>query len=172
MTRELSPTPWSRLTPVRQYCFEFLWFWLCGWTPKPLNFWRLLVLRLFGCKIEGKPFVHSRARFTHPWKVALHDQACLGDGAHAYALGPITIGERSTIAQEVYLCAGSHDFKDPGLPLVCKPIIIQEDVFVGARAMILPGVTLGKDAIIGAGSVVTKTIGAYTTAAGNPAKPL
>ena len=89
-----------------------------------------------------------------------------------YALGPITLEEGSTIAQEAYLCAGTHDLKNPGLPLVCKPIVVGANVFIGARAFILPGVSIGSKAIIGAMSVVTKDVPEATTVAGNPAKPL
>jgi len=165
-----APTPWSAWTPAVQWFFEVVWFVLCRWTPKPFNFWRLLILRIFGCQLRGSPFVHARARLTHPWKITLHDRACLGDRAVVYALGPITIAARTTIAQEAYLCAGTHDLKDPALPLICAPIVIGERVFIGARAFILPGVTIADDAIVGAAAVVTRNVDAGSTVAGNPAR--
>ncbi len=150
--------------------WEFCWFVFCAWTPKPLNPWRLFWLRVFDAKIEGEPFVHQRARIAIPWNLTLRDRACLGDRANAYSLGEIEIGARATVAQEAYLSAGSHDFNDPNLPLVTGKITIGEDAFVGARAFVLPGVTIGRRAVIGACSVVTADVPDNVIAAGNPCR--
>ena len=152
--------------------WEYAWALLCVWTPKPLNPWRLLVLRLFGGRVYGRPFVHQRARIQIPWNLTLHDRACLGDRANAYSLGPVEIGARATVAQEVYLCGGTHDFSDPRLPLQTAPIRVGEDAFIGARALILPGVTIGARAIVGAASVVPRDVPEDTIVAGNPARVL
>ncbi len=152
--------------------WEYAWALLCAWTPKPLNHWRLLVLRAFGGRVQGTPFVHQRASIQIPWNLTIHDRACLGDGANAYSLGPIEIGARATIAQEAYLCTGTHDFTHPAMPLQTAPIVIGADAFVGARAFILPGVGIGAGAIIGAGSLVTRDIPAGMIAAGNPCRVL
>jgi len=148
------------------------WAVFCGWTPKPLNRWRLFWLKLFGAKIHGLPFVHQRARIQIPWKLTLHDRACLGDRANAYTLGEIEIGARTVIAQEAYLCTGTHDLSDPKLPLQVAQITIGEDVFIGARAFIMPGIRVGDRAVVGACSLVTKDVAADTVVAGNPATPL
>ena len=115
------------------------------------------------------PFVHQRARIQIPWHLTLGDRACLGDRANAYSLGPIEIEEGATIAQEAYLCTGTHDFNDPTIPLQTGRIHIKRNAFIGARAMILPDITIGENAIVGAQSVVTKNVAPYVTVAGNPA---
>ena len=145
----------------------FVWLAACRWTPKPLNRWRLFWLRLFGARIEGTPFVHQGARVQIPWNLHLRHRACLGDGAMAYSLGLVEIGEGATVAQEAYLCAGTHDFKDPNLPLVTAPITIGPRAFIGARAFILPGVTVGEGAVVGACSVVTRDVPPGVVVAGN-----
>ena len=165
-------SPWTREEQVRLLLWEYAWLLLCAWTPKPLNAWRLTVLRFFGGHVHGTPFVHQRARIQIPWNLTLHDRACLGDRAHAYSLGPIELGARATIAQEVYLCAGTHDFAQAAMPLQTAPIFIGEDVFVGARAFVLPGVSIGPGSIIGAAAVVTRDIPAGVVAAGNPCRVL
>jgi putative colanic acid biosynthesis acetyltransferase WcaF len=165
-------SPWSTENRVLRILWEFCWFVFCIWTPKPLNPWRLFWLRVFGAKIDGTPFVHQRARVAVPWNLTLHDRACLGDRAHAYSLGEIEIGARATVAQEAYLSTGTHDFKQPEMPLVTAKITIGEDVFVGARAFVLPGVTIGPRSIIGACSVVTRDVPENVIAAGNPCKVL
>src|SRR5437868_12062438 len=127
------------LSLLRKFCWTLFYVW----TPKPLNGWRLFWLRVFDARIDGTPFVHQRARIAIPWNLTLHDRACLGDRANAYSLGEIEIGPRATIAQEAYLSAGTHDFNLPEMPLVAGRITIGADAFVGARAFVLPGVTIG-----------------------------
>lgn len=163
-------SPWTTGQRIRMMAWNTCWSLFCAWTPKPLNAWRLLWLRLFGAKLTGKPFVHQRARIQIPWNLEMHDKAALGDRANAYTLGRIVIGRGSTVAQEAYLCTGTHDFASPALNLITIPIVIGEDVFIGARAFILPGVSIGDRAIVGACSVVTKNVAAGTIVKGNPAK--
>jgi len=72
----------------------------------------------------------------------------------------------------VYLSGGTHDFSQSGMPLVTAKITIGEDAFVGARAFVLPGVSIGARSVVGACSVVTKDIPEGMIAAGNPCKVL
>jgi putative colanic acid biosynthesis acetyltransferase WcaF len=163
-------SPWTWREKLAMAAWGVCWTVACAWTPKPLNAWRLLWLRLFGARIEGTPFVHQRARIKIPWNITLRDRACLGDRANAYSLGPIEIGEAATVAQDAYLCAGTHDFDDPILPLCTAPIVIEARAFVCARAFILPGVRVGRNSIVGAGSVVTRDVPPDVVCAGNPAR--
>jgi len=163
-------SPWSLRARLGLLLWSAAWTLLCAWTPKPFNLWRLFVLRCFGTKIDGLPFVHARARIHIPWNLRLAHRACLGDRSNAYSLGKITLGEGCTIAQEAYLCTGTHDFASSALPLQTAPITIGKDAFIGARALILPGVQIGERAIVGAGAVVTKDVPASAIVAGNPTK--
>ena len=165
-------SPWTGRARMLIFLWEACWTLFCAWTPKPFNTWRIFWLRIFGATIEGRPFVHQRARIQIPWNLTLHDRACLGDRANAYSLGPIEIGRRATVAQEAYLCSGTHDFTRKSLPLKTAKIAIGEDAFIGARAFVMPGVTIGVKAIVGACSVVTKDVEDAVVVAGNPAKPI
>ena len=165
-------SPWSVGARVRMAVWVVAWKLLCAWTPKFCNGWRLLWLRAFGARIEGRPFVHSSAQVRLPWHLTLRDRACLGERSNAYSLAPIEIGEGSTIAQEAYLCTGTHDFDDPNLPLQTAPITIGRGVFLGARVFVLPGVTIGDRVIVGACSVVTHDLPANTICAGHPCRVL
>ncbi len=78
----------------------------------------------------------------------------------------------ATVAQEAYLCTGTHDFNDSSFQLITKKITIEDSAFVGVRAMILPGITIGKNAIVGAQSVVTKDVQTGQIVAGNPAREI
>jgi putative colanic acid biosynthesis acetyltransferase WcaF len=165
-------SPWSSGQKIRMLGWSVVWTIFCGWTPKPLNRWRLFWFTTFGGKISGNPFIHPRARIEIPWNLTLEDRACLGDRTHAYSLGPIHIGARATVAQEAYLCAGTHDFNSAALPLVVEPIEVGEDAFIGARAFVLPGVRIGARAVVGAAAVVTRDVPEDAVVAGNPARIL
>lgn len=130
------------------------------------------MLRCFGCQVSGTPFVHQSVKIENPRNLKLEDGACIGANAVLYSLDRISIGENSIVAQESYLCAGTHEFESGNFDLITKPIFVDENVFVGARAFILPGITLGKGAIIGACSVVTKDVKSGERVAGNPARNL
>ncbi len=167
LDRNKSPRPKKQLLLL--LLWEYTWSLFCAWTPRPLNGWRIWWLRLFGCKILGDVYVHPRARIAVPWNLTMHNGSSLGDGACAYSLGPIELMERSTVAQECYLCTGTHKFQDPRLPLQTAKITVEAEAFLGARAFILPGITIGEGAIVGACAVVTADVPAWTIVGGNPA---
>ncbi len=87
----------------------------------------------------------------------------------AMARGGITIEDGVQIAANVQLLSNNHDPYDLSV-LTCKPVLIKHDAWIGAGATILPGVCIGKHAIVGAASVVTKDVPDYAVAVGNPAK--
>ena len=102
----------------------------------------------------------------------MQHRACLGECANAYSLGKIEIQEGATVAQEAYLCTGTHDFQDPSLQLITKPVTIGKNSFIGVRATILPGVSIGDQAIVGAMSLISKDVTDHQIVAGNPAKKI
>ena len=130
------------------------------------------MLKIFRANLSGMPFIHSTAKVQIPWNLTMRHRACLGECVNAYSLGKIEILEGATVAQEAYLCTGTHNFKDPSLQLITKPITIGKNSFIGARAMILPGVSIGDHAIVGAMSVVSKDLPDHKIVAGNPAKKI
>ena len=105
----------------------------------------------------------------------------IGDGCtinpfcYFYGYGGIQIGNNVRIASGTKFIAFNHNFEDINKPISLQGnkyygIIIENDVWIGARVTILPGVTIGKGSIIGAGAVVTKSIPPYSVAGGVPAK--
>ncbi len=150
--------------------WEAAWFWLCRWTPKPFNAWRIGVLKLFGAQIFGEPFVHQRARILIPWNVELHNRACIGDRANLYSLDRIIIGDRTIVAQEAYLCTGTHGSWSEGFVLKTERVEIGKDVFVGARAFVLPGCHVGDESVVGACAVVVRDVPRGARVAGAPAR--
>ncbi len=155
---------------IRQQLWILTYWLLFRPSPKPLAGWRRALLRLFGAQMSPTAFVASGARINRPWNLRMDSGASLASGAEAYALGSIHLGPRCTIAQEAFLCTGTHDLEDPKAPLVVGHIEVGPDVFVGARAIILPGVHLSEGCVVGAGSVVPRDVSPWTVVVGNPAR--
>jgi acetyltransferase-like isoleucine patch superfamily enzyme len=86
--------------------------------------------------------------------------------------GGLRIGNNVSISPEVYLLSLTHDFQDPEFPSVPKEVVIEDYVWIGARAMLLPGVKLSQGCVVGAGAVVTKDVPPYTIVAGVPANKI
>ncbi|WP_210335010.1 colanic acid biosynthesis acetyltransferase WcaF [Mesorhizobium mediterraneum] len=139
-------------------------------SPRPLWAWRRMLLRLFGATIEDKVHVYPSVKITIPWNIHLKRGAAIGDNAILYALGRIQVGEGAVISQFAHLCAGTHSYRDPRMPLEKRPIVIGPGAWVCADAFIGPGVTVGAGAIAGARAVVMKDVGENSIVAGNPAK--
>jgi putative colanic acid biosynthesis acetyltransferase WcaF len=96
----------------------------------------------------------------------------MGEETFIYNLGPVTLGEKVTVSHRAQLCAGTHDYTQPDLPLIKPPIIIENQAWVCADAFVGPGVTVGEGAIVGARAVAMKNVAPWTIVAGNPAKPI
>ncbi|WP_287395047.1 colanic acid biosynthesis acetyltransferase WcaF [Mesorhizobium sp.] len=143
-----------------------------AWSPRPLWGWRCLLLRLFGARIGHGVHIYPSVRITIPWNLTVGDQTAIGDRAILYALGPITLAERVTVSQGAHLCAGTHDHRDPTMPLLKPPIVVDRDSWICADAFVGPGVRVGSRAIIGARCVVMKDVEPGSIMIGNPAKLL
>lgn len=165
-------SPWPLRVRLLRGVWTIVYALLFRTTPKPLNAWRLMLLRLFGAKVSGRPFVSQSARVYMPWHLELRDRAAMAPESEAYTLGRVVLGARCTVAQQSYLCTGSHALEDARLPLTTAPIEVGDDVFIGMRALILPGVRLGEGCVVAAGAVVVKDVEPWTVVGGNPAKPI
>jgi len=105
--------------------------------------------------------------------VSIGDGSIIGIGC--VIIGPVTIGANVMLAQHIVVSGLNHRYEDVSLPpskqdVDRKMITIEDNVWIGANAVITAGVTIGKHAIVGAGSVVTKDVPAYSVVVGNPAR--
>ena len=139
-------------------------------SPRPCFGIRRGILRGFGAKVGENVNIYPSALIYYPWNLEIGDDSSIGEWALVYNLGRITIGERTTISQRVHLCAGTHDYQNPAMPLVKPPIKIGDQVWVCADAFIGPSVSIGARAIVAAASVVVKDVSTGTIVGGNPAK--
>lgn len=124
-----------------------------------------------GCKYR---FLNSS--FPGSDKISLGDDVHLGPGCMLDGAGGISIGTGTIFAPEVWIYSRTHNFDRDlkALPfdnvMLTAPVHIGEYVWIGARVIVLPGVSIGEGAVVGAGSVVSRDIPACAIAVGNPAR--
>nr|WP_281414114.1 hypothetical protein [Rhodoblastus sphagnicola] len=87
-------------------------------------------------------------------------------------MAPITIGARAIISQCAFLCAGTHDIRDPSFPLIARPITIGDDVWIAAEAFVGPGVAVGCGCVLSARACAFSDTQSWTVYRGNPATPI
>lgn len=128
------------------------------------------------------PFMlHYTSRINDPKGIEIEDSEesntvyqCFAssNGCYLNAFNGIKIAKNVMFASGVKLISANHDFTDRKKHIKTNPIIIEENVWLGANVVVLPGVKIGKNSIVGAGSVVTKDIELNVIVVGNPAKKL
>lgn len=130
----------------------------------------------FGCRIEAFP-ISDFSKIC----IDIGDNVQINDYVHIGAVGSVTIGNNVLMASKIYISDHNHGSYDlnksdhPGIdpikrsPIV-KPVVIEDNVWIGEASCILPGVRIGKGSVIGASAVVTKNVPPYSIAVGNPAK--
>lgn len=145
---------------------------LFRFSPKPLHGWRAFLLRCFGARVGHGVHVYPGVKIWAPWNLELADECGVASGANLYCLGKITIGRRAVISQGAHLVAGTHDYNEPGFPLITKPIYIGNHAWVAADAFIHPGITIGDGCVVGARAVVTQNMPEWMVCAGHPCIPV
>lgn len=135
----------------------------------PIHLVRNLFLRhILGIKIGKFSFVHMGSRFQGTISIGNHSVI----GRNCVLLGDITIKNNVSITAETYIFTSSHIVNSAYFECFYTKVVIEDYAWIGARAMILPGVRIGKGAILGAMSIATKNIPDYSIFAGNPAKEI
>jgi len=135
----------------------------------PISRLKTWVLRAFGAKVGQGAYIKPGVRVKFPWYLTIGDHCWIGEDVWIDNLAHVTIGSHVCISQAAYLCTGNHDWKSPNMKLFRRPIELRDGCWVGARATLCPGTTLGVGAIVSVGSVASGEIPAYQIWAGNPA---
>jgi putative colanic acid biosynthesis acetyltransferase WcaF len=141
-------------------------------SPRPAFGFRCWLLRLFGATIGRQVHIYGSAVIYMPWNLVVGDWSAIGEMAYIYNLGPVRLGNQVTVSHRAHLCAGTHDYRLPDMPLLKPPIVVEDQAWVCADAFVGPGVTVGQGAIVGAAAVVMRDIEPWTIVAGNPARVL
>jgi acetyltransferase-like isoleucine patch superfamily enzyme len=118
-------------------------------------------------------YIHIRGR-AQPGKrgIVIGRDTVINQGCCLDGRGGLRIGDQVDISPGAWLLTDSHDLHDPAFPEALAPVTVGDYVWIGSRALILPGVALGEGAVVAAGAVVTRDVPPYTVVGGVPARPI
>lgn len=140
----------------------------------PSHHLRRAFLRMAGMKIGRGSSIHIGPRFYDVSNISIGKDSIVGEYAVLDGRAPLKIGDHVDIASEVMVYNSQHDMSAQNFAgvedIVLAPVVIEDYVFIGPRAIILPGVTIGRGAVVGAGAVVTKDVDPFAIVGGVPAK--
>lgn len=136
----------------------------------PSHHIRRFFYRLGGMSIGTGSTIHMWAKFYDATNISVGKDTIVGEGAVLDGRDKIHIGDHVDIASEVMVYNAEHDIHSSDFHAISAPVVIEDYVFIGPRAIILPGVTIGKGAVVGAGAVVTKNVEPFSIVGGVPAK--
>jgi len=127
------------------------------------------VLRVFGAKVGTGVVIKPNVSIKYPWFLSIGDNCWIGEDVWIDNLAQVTIGNNVCLSQGAYLLTGSHDYKKEAFDLVLGEIILEDGVWIGAKAIVCPGVTCKSHSVLAVGSVATKSLEEYGVYQGNPA---
>ena len=125
-----------------------------------------------GASILMGPYIQMTGIRTSGRRVSIGNGTVINQKCLIYTSGGLVIGNNVSISAEVALITGTHDINDPDFPSDYRPIVIDDYAWIGTRAMILQGVTIGQGAVVMAGAVVTKDVEPFAVVGGVPAKQI
>jgi putative colanic acid biosynthesis acetyltransferase WcaF len=168
INRNRQASKWTRKELAVRLAWAAIWP-LFRFSPRLMWGWRRWLLRLFGAQVGMNVHIYPSVNVFIPWNLSIGDWSSLGFETMIYNLGKVSIGKRVTISQRAHLCAGTHDHRDPLMPLIKSCITVEDDVWICADAFVGPDVTVQKSAVVGARAVVMRNVTSGSIVAGNPA---
>ncbi|MEO7002970.1 MAG: oligosaccharide flippase family protein [Ktedonobacterales bacterium] len=149
------------VTYIPSYTLRYVWYHrILGWNiERQTTILMGQYIQMTGIRTSGR-------------RVSIGAGTVINQGCLIYTSGGLLIGAHVSISPGVSLVTGTHDINDPTFPSDYQPIIIDDYAWIGTRAVILRGVTIGQGAVVMAGAVVTHDVAPYTVVGGVPAKPI
>ncbi len=135
----------------------------------PVSGIKVFLLRIFGTKVGQNVILKPSINIKYPWKLTIGNNVWIGEGVWIDNLANITIQDNVCISQGAMLLTGNHNYTQTTFDLMIKPIILEDGVWIGAKALVCPGVTCGSHAVLSVKSVATKDLEAFNIYQGNPA---
>lgn len=130
---------------------------------------KIILLKIFGASIGKNVFIKPFVNIKYPWLLQIGNNVWIGEDVNIDNLAKVIIENNVCISQGVLLLCGSHDQNSSSFGLIVKPILLENGVWVCAKAIVCGGVICHTHSIISAGSIVTKNCEPYTIYKGNPA---
>lgn len=163
----------SWFEPGRGFGARFLWYCINALFFNsylmPVSFVKVALLRFFGAKVGKGVVIKPCVNIKYPWRLSVGDNSWIGENVWIDNLCDVLIGNNVCISQGAYILTGNHNYKSSSFDLIIKPVLLQDGVWIGAKAVVCPGVTCYSYSILTVGSVATSDLPEYSISSGNPA---
>lgn len=140
-----------------------------SYLPIPSIF-KVLVLKLFGSKVGKGLVIKPKVNIKYPWNISIGNNVWIGECVWIDSLANISIGHNVCISQGAYLLCGNHNYSKSTFDLIINNIEIHDGAWIGAKAIVCPGVVMKEHSVLSVGSTATKELESFTIYQGNPAK--
>lgn len=134
----------------------------------PLYGFKVWLLQVFGAGIGTGVIIKPGVSIKYPWFLHIGDHCWLGEKVWIDNHTTVRLGNHVCLSQGALLLCGNHDYSSPSFDLIIKPVVLEDGVWIGAQAIVCPGVTCASHAVLTAGSVATQSLDAYGIYQGNP----
>ncbi|MEA3451961.1 MAG: WcaF family extracellular polysaccharide biosynthesis acetyltransferase [Bacteroidota bacterium] len=174
MKTDLSKFNNSWYNPGKNIIIRFFWYFtnaIFFISPLfPFSSIKKLILKIYGAKIGKGVVIKPSVNIKYPWNLKIGDYSWIGEKVWIDNLDDVIIGNNVSISQGSLLISGNHNFKKTTFDLIVGKIIIEDGVWIGAKAIVSGGVTCHSHSVLTIASVASKNLEAYGIYKGNPAK--
>ncbi len=136
----------------------------------PASSLKVALLRLFGAKVGQGVTIKPSVNIKYPWLLTIGNHVWIGEGVWIDNLAQVSIGNHVCLSQGAMLLTGNHNYKKATFDLIIGKIVLEEGAWIGAKAVVCPGVTCRSHSVLAVGSVAVKDLDPYTIYQGNPAQ--
>lgn len=119
----------------------------------PFNRLKIILLKLFGAKIGKNVVIKPNVSIKYPWFLEIGDHSWIGENVWIDNLTAVKIGSNCCLSQGCMLITGNHDYKKNSFDLIIKPIILENGVWIGAKAIVCPGVICYENSVLTVGTI-------------------
>ncbi len=130
---------------------------------------KIFLLSLFGAKIGKGVVIKPHVNIKYPWRLSIGDHCWIGEGVWIDNLEDVSMGDHCCLSQGAFLLSGNHNYKKSTFDLMTEKIILEEGVWIGAKAIVCGGTVCRSHSVLTAGSVAMNTLESYSIYQGNPA---
>jgi putative colanic acid biosynthesis acetyltransferase WcaF len=155
----------SYLKRVIWYIINILFFM----SYLPFSGIRVMLLRLFGAKVGKGVVIKPSVNIKYPWKLEIGNDVWIGEKVWIDNLEKVMIGNNACISQGAMLLCGNHNYKKSTFDLITRGIHLKDGVWIGAQAVVCPGIVCHSHSVLAVGSVAVTNLEEYSIYQGNPA---
>jgi len=173
MQTDLSKYDNSWYKPGKHMFIRFLWYYTSLIFFRsglfPFSGLKASILRFFSARVGKGVIIKPHVNIKYPWRLKIGDHCWIGENSWIDNLGNVTIGNNVCLSQGDMLLCGNHNFKKTSFDLIVQDIILEDGAWIGAKALVAPGVICHNHSVLSINSVATSDLEAFGIYRGNPA---